>query len=54
MTEYASSCSVPIVHKAGEVAKETSQTSHWWKNTDTENAVLLSTDILHDQTDQNM
>ena len=54
MTEYASNCSVPIVHKAGEVAKETSQTSHWWKNTGNENAVLLSADILHDQTDQNM
>ena len=26
MTEYASNCSVPIVHKAGDVAEETSQT----------------------------
>jgi quercetin dioxygenase-like cupin family protein len=54
MTEYASDCSVPIVHKAGDVAKEISKTSHWWKNTGNKTAVLISADILHDQTDQNM
>ena len=54
MTEYASNCSVPIVHKAGDVAKETSETSHWWKNTGNKNAVLLSADILHDATDKSM
>ena len=54
MTEYASNCSVPIVHKAGDVAKETSETSHWWKNTGSKTAVLISADILHDKTDQNM
>lgn len=52
--EYASNCSVPIVHKAGEVARETSATSHWWKNTGTKTVVLLSADILHDQSDKNM
>ncbi len=30
--EYASNCAGPIVHKAGEVARETFGTSHWWKN----------------------
>ena len=30
--EYNSNCSVPIVHKAGDVARETLGTSHWWKN----------------------
>ena len=54
ITEYASNCSVPIVHKAGDVAKETSETAHWWKNTGSKAAVLISADILHDQTDQNM
>ncbi len=54
MTEYASNCSVPIVHTAGDVARETSQTAHWWKNTGSKTAVLISADILHDQTDQNM
>ncbi len=52
--EYASNCSVPIVHKAGEVARETNATSHWWKNTGTKTVVLLSADILHDQSDKNM
>ena len=52
--EYASNCAVPIVHKAGEVAPETHATSHWWKNTTNKPVVLLSADILHDQSDQNM
>ena len=30
--EYASNCAVPIVHKAGDVARETHDVSHWWKN----------------------
>jgi quercetin dioxygenase-like cupin family protein len=51
--EYASNCAVPIVHKAGDVAPETQATSHWWKNTGSETAVLLSADILHDETDAN-
>jgi quercetin dioxygenase-like cupin family protein len=54
VTEYASNCSVPIVHKTGEVARETAATSHWWKNTGKQIVILLSADILHDQMDQNM
>jgi quercetin dioxygenase-like cupin family protein len=46
VTEYASTCAVPIVHKAGEVAPETHLTSHWWKNTGRETAVLLSADLF--------
>jgi quercetin dioxygenase-like cupin family protein len=52
--EYASNCAVPILHKAGEVAAETSATAHWWKNTGSETVVLVSADVLHDQTDHNM
>src|SRR5689334_16780510 len=52
--EYASNCAVPILHKAGEVAPETSATAHWWKNTGTETVVLISADLLHDQNDHNM
>jgi quercetin dioxygenase-like cupin family protein len=52
--EYASNCAVPILHKAGEVAAETSVTAHWWQNTSTETVVLISADVLHDQTDHNM
>ncbi len=54
ITEYASNCAVPIVHKAGDVAPEISVTAHWWKNTGTQTVVLFSADILHDQSDKNM
>jgi len=52
--EYASDCAVPILHKAGEVAAETSSTDHWWQNTGKTTVVLLSADVLHDQKDHNM
>lgn len=51
IVEYASTCAVPIVHKAGDVARETHTTKHWWKNTSKKPAVLLSADILHDKMD---
>jgi quercetin dioxygenase-like cupin family protein len=51
ITEYASTCAVPIVHKAGDVAAESHATSHWWKNTSSRPAVLLSADILHMKAD---
>jgi len=54
VTEYASNCAVPIVHKSADVARETHVTSHWWKNTGKETAVLLSADLLHDASDHNM
>jgi quercetin dioxygenase-like cupin family protein len=54
VTEYASDCSVPIVHQAGESTSETHGTSHWWKNTGSQTVVLLSADILHDESDHNM
>ena len=54
VVEYASNCSVPILHKTGEVARETAATSHWWKNTGKETVILLSADILHDQMDHSM
>lgn len=46
VTEYASTCSVPIVHRAGETTPELNRTSHWWKNTGRTPAVLLSSDLL--------
>jgi quercetin dioxygenase-like cupin family protein len=52
--EYASTCAVPIVHKAGEVIAETKEISHWWKNTGDETVVLLSADLLKDPADHNM
>jgi quercetin dioxygenase-like cupin family protein len=54
ITEYRSTCAVPIEHKAGEVATETKATSHWWKNNGSEAVVLLSSDLLADPNDGNM
>ena len=52
--EYASNCAVPILHKPGEVARETSVTAHWWQNNGKTAVVLISADLLHDQHDHNM
>jgi quercetin dioxygenase-like cupin family protein len=46
VTEYASTCAVPIVHKAGDISPERFGTSHWWRNTGNEAAVLISVDIF--------
>jgi quercetin dioxygenase-like cupin family protein len=54
IVEHASNCAVPITHKAGEVARETHATSHWWQNTGTVPVVLLSFDIQRDPNDKNM
>lgn len=45
VSEYRSSCAVPIVHKAGEVSMESGGISHWWKNTGKVPAELLSADV---------
>jgi quercetin dioxygenase-like cupin family protein len=52
--EYASTCAVPILHKTGDVARETHGTSHWCKNTGRTPVVLLSFDIQRDPNDKNM
>ena len=54
IVEYASNCSVPIVHKAGDVRPETSGTSHWWQNLGNKTAVLFVGDVMHDKNDHNM
>ena len=46
ITEYASNCAVPIVHKAGDVAPEGKGTSHWWKNNGKVSSKLISVDIF--------
>ncbi|HET7882000.1 MAG TPA: cupin domain-containing protein [Acetobacteraceae bacterium] len=46
IVEYASTCAVPIVHRAGEAATEIHATSHWWKNLGQETVVLLSADLF--------
>ena len=55
IVEYASTCAVPIVHKAGESTPEMKATSHWWKNTGKTAVVLLSADLFHkEQKDDHM
>jgi len=46
VVEYASSCAVPIVHRSGDVAPEKNGTSHWWKNTGSAPARLISVDLF--------
>lgn len=53
ISEYASTCSVPIVHKAGDLSIE-SHLSHWWKNSSSKSVVLISADIATDVHDHNM
>jgi quercetin dioxygenase-like cupin family protein len=53
ITEYASTCSVPIEHDAGDLSVE-SHLSHWWKNNSDKPAVLISADIATDPKDHNM
>jgi quercetin dioxygenase-like cupin family protein len=54
INEYSSNCAVPIVHKAGDVVAETSEVSHWWKNTGDKTVVLLSADLIKDPNDHTM
>jgi len=46
VVEYASNCTVPIMHKAGDVAPEKNGTQHWWQNTGTTPVVLISVDLF--------
>jgi quercetin dioxygenase-like cupin family protein len=46
VTEYRSTCAVPIEHKAGEVAVESGDLAHWWKNNTAAPTVLISADIV--------
>ena len=54
ITEYASTCAVPIVHTTGELSVEQGGLSHWWKNTSDKPVVLISADIAADPADHNM
>jgi quercetin dioxygenase-like cupin family protein len=46
ITEYRSTCSVPIEHKAGDVAVESGNLSHWWRNNSNKAVTLISADIV--------
>ena len=45
ITEYRSSCAVPITHRAGELSREADGVSHYWINNGKQPAVLLSADV---------
>jgi len=47
--EYSSQCTVPILHKAGEIAKESNGLTHWWKNEGNVVVVLTIADIVNDK-----
>ena len=47
--EYSSKCAVPILHKAGDVARESLGTKHWWKNTGSTMVDLTIADIVNDK-----
>lgn len=47
ITEYRSSCTVPILHKGGDIAREADGISHYWINHGKVPAVLLSSDVHH-------
>ena len=47
ITEYSSTCSVPIEHLAGEtVAEYGPDLAHWWRNNTTETTVIIAGDLL--------
>ena len=47
ITESRSSCAVPILHKAGDIAREADGISHYWINHGEVPTVLLSSDVHH-------
>lgn len=47
--EYASNCSVPIVHGPGDTTVETHTTAHWWRNETREPVELFSADLFPEQ-----
>lgn len=46
VTEYRSTCTVPIDHKTGDVAVEAGNLSHWWRNNSNKPVTLISADIV--------
>src|SRR5512145_2659162 len=56
ITEYASTCAVPIQHKAGDITPERSPTSHWWKNAGKQPVVIYAFDLFRseDKHDEHM
>jgi len=47
ITEYSSTCAVPIEHTAGDISREADGLSHYWVNHGSVPTVLLSSDVHH-------
>lgn len=54
ITEFKSTCAVPIRHAAGSLAVEDHLVSHWWKNMGASPCVILSFDLFHEMQDPHM
>ena len=52
--ENSSKCTVPILHKAGEVSREFLGTRHWWKNETSKPVELTIADIVNDKKPETM
>lgn len=52
--ENNSKCSVAILHKAGDVAREFLGTMHWWKNSGTQPVDLTIADLVNDKKPETM
>jgi quercetin dioxygenase-like cupin family protein len=52
--ENNSKCSVPILHKAGDIAREFLGTRHWWKNATAQPVDLTIADIVNDKKPETM
>ncbi len=52
--ENNSKCLVPILHKAGDVAREFNGTEHWWKNEGSVAVELTIGDIVNDHKPETM
>jgi len=52
--EYSSKCTVPIVHQAGEIARESNGLKHWWKNEGNQTVILTIADIVNDKKPETM
>ncbi len=53
IVEYASTCGVPITHKAGDITAERNPTAHWWKNLGTQPVVIYSFDLFRAEDKKN-
>ena len=52
--ENSSKCTVPILHKAGDVARESLGTQHWWRNDGKVTVKLTIADIVNDAKPETM